>query len=836
MRSRLSSWLLVALLVVGCQSDAGQERAVPGAAAQDPPAESAEEVAARERAEAEAKARAQAQARLDAEYPMHAVVTGTELKVFEQPRLDAAVMGWLRTGARVRLGAEAVGKVRGCRRGFRTISPRGFVCTREGLELREGAIEVEPPSDGGWKTGQAQEAKARGAVVVPSPARDEPLPYDYYLVKETAVPSYHRLPSRDEQRAAEAKAAHFRELMQKDEQRALRYRAGELDTGPKGTEVTARYLEHKFFVSSNGSEVRAKRRFVRTIGGAYVKQSQLERYRARGAFTGVELGEGVKLPIAWTVRSAQPQFAKEREDGTLRMRNDHDAAPIERMTPLQGWRGLRRMGGKLVHEIETPGGTRYLKSWFAAVAREVPRPSQVPAGAPWVHVDLHQQTAVLYEGGRPAYATLVSTGLPEHVTPTGVFEIRRKRVTDTMADLGPEAGDDRYRIEDVPWTQYFEGSIALHAAFWHQRYGIPRSHGCVNLSPPDAHRIFDSTLPRVPEGWHGISTEQTDIEGSFVVVTDAPLGAIDRAGVLEEQADAEPEEDGLAEQAPSPTGDEGVAADRGPPDPRGIAARPTVLEPWLKRRPTEVRFTLTRERSARWVANFFRIPHGRMEALNEGLDLDKTLKPETELVVYRHEPEKRSRSVGKANRGTVEHGAPMPDGEGRILKAPRGTMWGTRRTVALLDTVLRAWARLEPKADPVLVGGMSLPKGGKLEPHQTHQAGRDVDLGYPQVRDPAKRYNWREMDARNLDVRRTWRLLHLLRATGELERVFIDRELQKILYEAAVQKNWLSDAQLAQWLEYPRAPGDGSPLVQHVAGHVDHLHVRFACGSGDLCD
>jgi murein endopeptidase len=653
-------------------------------------------------------------------------------------------------------------------------------------------------------------------------------------VKETAVPAYYRLPSRDEQRAAEAKSERIRELIEVDEKRALRYRDGELDIGPKGTEVAARYLEHRFFVSSNGSEVRAKRRFVRTIGGTYVKRSQLAPYRARGAFSGVELDGDVKLPIAWTVRAAQPQFAKERDDGTLRIRDDHEAEPIERMVRLETWRGLRRMGGKLVHEIETPTGTRYLRSWFAAVAREIERPAQVPAGSPWVHVDLDQQTAVLYEGGRPAYATLIATGLEGHETPTGVFEIRRKRITDTMADLGPEAGDDRYRIEDVPWTQYFEGSIALHAAFWHQRYGLPRSHGCVNLSPPDAQRIFRATLPRVPEGWHGISTEETELEGSFVVVTDASLGAIDRAGVLQEQAGDEAEQE-AAPQATVLDGAEPEAA-RGPPDPSGIAASATALEPWVRRRPTEVKYALTSERSARWVANLFRVHHVRMEALNEGIDLDRTLKPQTEILVYRHDPEQRSRSIGKANRGRVDNGAPLPDGEGRLLKAPRGKMWATRRTVALLDTVLRAWPRIEPRADPILVGAMSLPKGGKLAPHQTHQSGRDVDLGYPQIREPDEQYNWRDMDARNLDVRRTWRLLHLLRATGELELVFIDRALQKLLYDTAVQKNWLSDPQLAEWLEYPRAPGEGTPIVQHVPGHVDHLHVRFTCGDADQCE
>jgi lipoprotein-anchoring transpeptidase ErfK/SrfK len=115
--------------------------------------------------------------------------------------------------------------------------------------------------------------------------------------------------------------------------------------------------------------------------------------------------------------------------------------------------------------------------------------------------------------------TLASTGLDGFETPVGVFTIRRKLISDTMANLGPEAGDDRYRVEDVPWTQYFEGSVALHAAFWHGQFGMRRSHGCVNLAPQDARRIFSETWPRIPEGWHGASTDRTGFPASRVVVT-----------------------------------------------------------------------------------------------------------------------------------------------------------------------------------------------------------------------------------------------------------------------------------------------------------------------------
>jgi murein endopeptidase len=225
-----------------------------------------------------------------------------------------------------------------------------------------------------------------------------------------------------------------------------------------------------------------------------------------------------------------------------------------------------------------------------------------------------------------------------------------------------------------------------------------------------------------------------------------------------------------------------------------------------------------------------------LQELNPELDLDKELKPGTEFLIYRRDPKVDSRSIGSPERGQISGAAPLPEGEGRIIKATPAKTWATRRTVGLLDAVLRAWPKLEPHGDPLLVGNMARRRGGKLPPHHTHQSGRDVDLGYPQVRNANETYNWRDMSAANLDGRRTWRLLHLLKATGELQAIFIDRSLQKALYDYAIAHNILSKQDLTAWLEYPRAPGNGSPIVQHVPGHVDHLHVRFTCGGQSGCE
>ncbi|MBX3274741.1 MAG: L,D-transpeptidase [Sandaracinaceae bacterium] len=474
-------------------------------------------VSAADRAEAalppEATEEERAAARLDAEYPMHAAFTGIVTTIRTRPDEGAPVVGWLRTGARVRLASEAT-RGPGCA-AWRRAHPLGYVCDDDALEVREQPIELEEPTLEGWKDGQVEAARARGALVLPPIARDAALPYDYWYVRESTVPEYHRLPSRDEQRAAGAKADRFRELLAIDERRARRYLAGESDDGPRGTAVVNRYLDRGFYVASSGFELRAFRRFVRTTQGRFIKQAQLEP-RSGHTFRGVELGPERTLPIAWTVRAARPM--RLGDDGALV--NDDDAPAIERQTWLEGWEGRRNVGGQLVHVLGTSAGPRYLRAWFASVAERIARPDGVAPDEPWVHVDLSEQTLVLYEGDTPRYATLVSTGLEGHATPTGIFEIRRKHVTDTMSNLGSDMTDDRYSIEDVPWTQYFEGAYALHTAFWHTGFGLPRSHGCVNLTPHDAHYVFARTWPRLPDGWHGVATEQTELRGSHVVVTE----------------------------------------------------------------------------------------------------------------------------------------------------------------------------------------------------------------------------------------------------------------------------------------------------------------------------
>ncbi|MDF1520014.1 MAG: L,D-transpeptidase [Brevefilum sp.] len=109
----------------------------------------------------------------------------------------------------------------------------------------------------------------------------------------------------------------------------------------------------------------------------------------------------------------------------------------------------------------------------------------------WIEVNLLQQTLSVYEGGELIFATLVSTGMEPIFTRPGLFNIYEKKPLETMQGAFMVDRSDFYYLQDVPWTMYFDEARALHAAYWRAYYGYPETHGCVNLSPTDAHWLYE---------------------------------------------------------------------------------------------------------------------------------------------------------------------------------------------------------------------------------------------------------------------------------------------------------------------------------------------------------
>jgi hypothetical protein len=234
-----------------------------------------------------------------------------------------------------------------------------------------------------------------------------------------------------------------------------------------------------FGVSIVEEHVALGRRWGHTAQGRWIALGELAPARP-AALTGVAL-DRQPLDLAWVATAG----AAVLDDAGRRI----GARPLfarERPVSCDGPR------------CRTPAG--WMRAEDLRVPRGAPRPPGVGPTERWLDVDLASQTLVAYEGERPVFATLVSTGIGRPgsplATPTGVFRIRSKHRSASMDNL-EHTEVVPYSYEDIPLVQYFTERVALHAALWHQRFGHPASHGCINLSPADAERLFAFTTPKL---------------------------------------------------------------------------------------------------------------------------------------------------------------------------------------------------------------------------------------------------------------------------------------------------------------------------------------------------
>lgn len=290
------------------------------------------------------------------------------------------------------------------------------------------------------------------------------------------------------------------------------------------------------------------RQFALTVDMRIVPMDKLKPETA-STFHGKELGSDFTLPVAF----AKP--CDPNEKGTPRPcvhTYREEGGKLVRMPELLETRAFVQLTG--VHRGNPPNRLLQTKSGLWVRASEVGvaiTPETWPQAAErnekWVDVSIEDQTLVLWEGKKAVFVTAVSTGQDglgdpktSKSTPRGTYRIKSKHITATMDSNGrgaqsggaaPESGesssarespteDDKhagnFELRDVPYVQYFQDGYALHSAYWHDHFGSARSHGCINLAPIDAMRVFRFTDPPVPEGWHGTTVESGT--GTSVVI------------------------------------------------------------------------------------------------------------------------------------------------------------------------------------------------------------------------------------------------------------------------------------------------------------------------------
>lgn len=107
----------------------------------------------------------------------------------------------------------------------------------------------------------------------------------------------------------------------------------------------------------------------------------------------------------------------------------------------------------------------------------------------WVEIDLSDQRLNMKEGDKTVGSFLVSTG-KWAPTPTGEWRIWTK-LRYTRMKGGSKALSTFYDLPNVPYTMYYNQGYGIHGAYWHNNFGHPMSHGCVNMRPEEAGIVFN---------------------------------------------------------------------------------------------------------------------------------------------------------------------------------------------------------------------------------------------------------------------------------------------------------------------------------------------------------
>jgi lipoprotein-anchoring transpeptidase ErfK/SrfK len=645
---------LVALVIAGLAA-AGCRRAATGSSAGASSAKArAAATAAPEAPEASSSA-AKAAGAVEAAPDPHAGkpllgITAFVATIYKEPRDTSKKLGYLRVGAKVPRSAEPVGKAN-CPGGWYRIEPRGYVCAGD-----DATTDLDKPI-------------LKAATKRPNLAA--PLPYKYAFVR-AVLPLYVRIPTAAEQFKSEFKLQDHLDWFKQNGAEVSKVTLGANDVpidvrgiplGDKriGELGMAKNSVEMGLGANLGGEgdndpppfwLEGGARAIPNISDFKIPSYAVFADRARrhtglalvGSFpTGPESLErrfavttDMRLAPATKIKpdAASPWHGVPLDDkltlpvAFVRSQGAHNYRIVQgKVTPGETveFRSVHGLTGKM----RTVGGVKYYrttdKRWVShvdvglAVAPST-WPDDAVKGKKWVEISVVNQTMVLWEGKKPVYATLVSSGQaglddPKKTTATvrGVFRIRNKHITATMdsnessavggkanrssvasaaappsddderpararskkargeapakgeksakaggkkGDKGkagssqnaksakaekekspekvsdkpiPRRGDGEYGVtkrrgegtfvlRDVPWIQYFESGYAIHAAYWHDVFGTPRSHGCVNLSPIDAHRLFLWTDPPVPEGWHAVNAGDEAGEGTLVVI------------------------------------------------------------------------------------------------------------------------------------------------------------------------------------------------------------------------------------------------------------------------------------------------------------------------------
>ncbi len=410
--------------------------------------------------------------------------------VYMQPSDRATKLGYLRAGAGVERSRQAVG-MEGCAGGWYRVAPRGFMCVGKGATL-----DMDHPV---------------GQAVMGGPKRGQGMPYRYVISREPGPHLYFKLPSLDEQRDAEGQrrkrniaryAGQARKRLGKPDEVPAFLLTGQKMPVVYGADKPPAYAVHYGRASSDS---------------AFGLLTNFEWTERRMGLTS-EL-DIIALDYTTVAPTSSMHGIKINEPGTpafvihhgvkTYQRNDKGRLVVHGDAPYRsGWVLTGKNNGSATSMVETSAGVWLQHTHLRVAKLREDGAGFARDGRRWIDVSIRRQMLVAYDGKKPVFATLVSTGRGEmrdpektHATVRGSFMIHSKHIAATMD--GDDEASESFDLRDVPYIQYFYKGYALHGAYWHDDFGKVRSHGCINLAPVDAAWLFEWTDPQVPPGWHG---------------------------------------------------------------------------------------------------------------------------------------------------------------------------------------------------------------------------------------------------------------------------------------------------------------------------------------------
>jgi hypothetical protein len=408
----------------------------------------------------------------------------------------------------------------------------------------------------------AGEAATTDLTLVPAlpkgPDLTRPLPYRYGRARTEGVPLYTRTPMPNEQGSEEPDLKRFLGKRGNTDSEALGPTANDVPLDPRGVPTGPPVL----MPGVDGVDASGKR----TVGAffsfpepAVAPLAPLASKVADLRGGALRKGSGVAIAASFEANlGGDPRRFGVTPTGSV--------VPLDRLKPALGttWHGIdveklglpvafvhkgsvhawnlkkgeaeqsdeeleRRTAVPLSGKFRTVNGVRYEQAkdgyWLRAqdlvvIVRRTKFPEFAKGNVKWLDVSIANQTLTAYEGQKPVYATLISSGrdvLKEGAevasTARGTFKIKKK-VVSTALDNREVHGD--FDVNDAPWVMEFEPGYALTGTYWGDGLGEAQTFHAVTLSPVDARRIFQWSEPELPEGWHGVTSAMG--EGTTVVV------------------------------------------------------------------------------------------------------------------------------------------------------------------------------------------------------------------------------------------------------------------------------------------------------------------------------